>query len=300
MRGDDAGGTIALVVVALTVLVYCAVGSKGKDKLVLATGVVVAVMLCALARRSAPIDPEPIEAMPAAMPVAAVGAVTAPAGRVKRAVQRADDAVALAAGAAAAAEALEELAEAVGAAAPVDEAAAERTEEHFTNQAALEFVEDSSQPIDAPMPPQTQISGQVPDLPPVPDVVSPVGEIRDAIDVTLRRGACPQFIRGPDAPQEVYDALIHSSTQANLNQALVDIVSTREPDPTLLYYRRERLETALAQDLISYQRNEGRTVQDRHLQEVSADVAAISIAEARQAADEARAVQRRGLHIGTV
>ncbi len=150
------------------------------------------------------------------------------------------------------------------------------------------------------MPPPTQVSGQVPDLQPVPTVVSPAEEIKQAIDVALRRGACPQFIRGPEAPQEVYDSLIHSSTQANLNKALAEIVSTREPDPTLMYYRRERLETALAQDLVTYQRNEGRTVQDRHLQEVTPEVAALGIADARQAADKARAVSRRGLYLGTV
>jgi hypothetical protein len=269
----------------MIVMVYCVVGPRSdRSQLLLAGSVLTAVLLCAVVPGPSAKSNVPIEFSTVGAVGAAVGADVnnrAAGGNTARAVAAADHAVAMAAGAAAAYEAID----------PAVDQAYDEANAH------VESVDNADN--QAPMPPPIQVVEEVPELDPAPKT-SPEDEIRRAIDTNLRRGTCPQFISGPAPPQALYDALIRFGTQANLNQALADIVSTREPDPTMLYYRRERLETALAQDLISYQRNEGRGVQDRHLYEITPEQAVQGILEARTTADAARASERRGLHIGTI
>jgi hypothetical protein len=74
----------------------------------------------------------------------------------------------------------------------------------------------------------------------------------------------------------------------------------REPNETDNYYRRERLETALAQDLITNDRNLGPRLKDQHLMEVSPAEAAAAIAASRGVAVEAAVQASRGMSIGNV
>ena len=273
----DSRSSIAVVLLTLIVLIYAILGPGGRDQLLLSIAVLTVVLVCArLVPRGTGGSKTVIQYrdggpwQPAPRP-AAVGGVTRHVGAVDRAGQAVE--------------------------------AAQRAVDLVEHEALGASVPDPPRldtPFEAPAPPAPQVAGEVVQLPPAVPVLSPEDEIARSLELTLRRGVCPQFIPGPAPPNEVYEALIHSSTQASLNQALVDIVSTRVPNETENYYRRERLATALAEDLITYNRNEGGRLKDTHLQQVTAAYAARGIAQSLPVAGAAETEAARADHIGVV
>jgi hypothetical protein len=101
-------------------------------------------------------------------------------------------------------------------------------------------------------------------------------ELDRRLQLVMQRGVCTQFVPGVSEPSDTYKALIHNATQTQFNMATLRS-SQREPDPTEMYYRREQLAIALAQDLILYNRSQNGRLKDTHLKAISTTEAAASM-----------------------
>jgi hypothetical protein len=128
----------------------------------------------------------------------------------------------------------------------------------------------------APKPPLAQVAGveaQMPaQMPAEADDALTSAEIAEKINTNLFRGSCPGFIQKLGEIPELFNTLNRVGTQANLNENQAQI--TREWDPYTLYNRRTRLETALAMDLVTYNRNENNRMKDFNLKPITAEEAA--------------------------
>ena len=67
-----------------------------------------------------------------------------------------------------------------------------------------------------------------------------------------------------------------------------------------LWNRRFRLETALAEQLITFNRDESRGPKDTHLQEITPELAAQIIAQSQVTSKEAAISDASGIHIGHI
>lgn len=276
----DARASLAVVLLTLIVLIYAAVGPKGKEPMLLAIGVLLALVVSTFAvpqgtgRDDVVIHcKKPPKWQPPAQltapPAVAVGAATTSSR--------------LAAASVAVANAH---ASAVGASAvDVDDGA--------YPQVAGEIPDDDQEQ-----------GGMYEDLIDQPgDTMSEeaanIAQIAVSIEKSLYSGTCPTYVDAPAATTQLYQDLIRSGTQRNVNEQLAAMRVRREEDPTEFYNRRTRLEQSLAQDLITYDRA-NNWLKDTHLEMLNPLDAAQQIAESREAAAAAAAQDAQGLHIGSV
>lgn len=303
----DARASVAVVLVTLILLIYMAVGPKGRDQVLVSIVVLLVLVLCMLlvprgtggnaptvihckepskfvgGAATAITPAQPTRAMETATPSAAHLA----ADRATKALEKAT----AAAEAVGAATVHAEEAEALGASAPVPDPPLDFDAPNDRNL----------QPNDlSPTPPLPQVAGEIPELPEPVDVLGDnAKKIQSEIELNLFRGVCPEFIPAPGPAPPLYNSLAHASTQAQLNELQANN-QERIWDPYELYNRRFRLETALAEDLITFNRNEGRGPKDTHLQEITPELAGQIIAQSSVTSKEAEISDAEGIHIGHI
>jgi hypothetical protein len=310
----DARASVGLVLVTVLLLVYVAVGPKGRNQVLLSIVVLLVLVLCLLlvprgTGRNAPtiihckeptefvngaaaaITPAlPTKPMDTATPSAAQRATQAANLAADRATEALKKATAAAEAVGAATVHAEE-AEALGASAPIPNPPLD-----------LDAPNDRDlQPNNlSPAPPLPQVAGEIPELPEPVDVLGDnAKKIQSEIELNLFRGVCPEFIPAPGPAPPLYNSLAHASTQAQLNELQANN-QERIWDPYELYNRRFRLETALAEDLITFNRNEGRGPKDTHLQEITPELAGQIIAQSSVTSKEAEISDAAGIHIGHI
>jgi hypothetical protein len=306
----DARASVAVVLVTMILLIYMAVGPKGKDQLLMSIVILLVLVLCMLlvprgSGRNAPTiihckepaafvdeavvytNSENKSAKLSSITSSAADHASKSAGRFANAVRNAS----VAAEAVGAATVVAEEAEAMGASSPITDPPINVNTPNDRDVMPNDL---------ASKPPLPQISGEIAELPLMVGVFgNNVETIKNEIEMNLTRGVCPEFIPAPGPTPSLYTSLAHASTQAQYNE-LVANNQEREWSPYELWNRRFRLETALAEDLLTYRRNAGLGPADTHLHEITPELAAQVIVESQAISQPAVMSNAEGTHIGHI
>jgi len=295
----DARSSVAVVLVSLILLVYMAVGPRGRDQVLVSVVILLVLVMCMiLVPRGTGRDQPAVLHCKRPAEYRAVGEASGAAARATPTARRTaaarpttdalDAAMRRAAEAVGAATVA---AEALGASAPTPDPPPD------PNDMQRHDLQPNRLTPAAPLP---QVAGEVVD--PI-EAVDALGRdparIAEEIERNLFRGSCPEFIPALGPTPELYTALVHTSTQAQLNELQANS-QERIWSPYDLWNRRFRLETALAADLLTWNRNEGRGPKDWHLQEVTPAAAAAIIAESTERSRLAALADSAGTHIGYI